>query len=138
MWETIKGIGGSVAGGLADMFSGSKSSTPTWSGFKALEAGGNAATSAVNNRNIMNTIGSGISNIGQFAADNKELIDTGLAGLSAYGAYQSAQDQKKYAQDMMDMQRTQMNRQEAERQRQIDKEKEQQNAMLTGFSSAGL
>jgi len=70
--------------------------------------------------------------------DNKDLIGLGGQLLGGYAQYQNAQSQADYAKGLLDLNRQQINATEAERQRQIDKEEEAQQSMMTGFTQSGL
>jgi len=73
-----------------------------------------------------------------FLTNNQDALKFGGNVLGAIGNYQQAQSQQDYAKGLLDLQRQQINTAEAERQRQIDKEEEAQQSMMTGFNQSGL
>jgi hypothetical protein len=115
------------------LFGGGSTNAPSYGNLSLFERTG-AVPNNYSLANLGGNIMDGLSTAGQFVNSNPWLVDAAKAGVGMYQADQTAD----YNKSLLDMYNRQASTQAAERQRQIDKEKEAQASLMTGFGNAGF
>ena len=141
LWNGVKNTGDFLG------LDGSFGYNGTWNGsnpsfFSQSNVPGASAVSGGYDTNTgyspVNSMYTGLTNVGSdvsgFLKSNPWVTDAAKIGASMYQANQTADMNK----GLIDLQRQQMALTESERQRQIGKEKEQENNLMAGFNFAGF